>query len=293
VSQVAENKKVKSLDFRNHSRNWRDFTYVYPVISRRSRGLSIGINLNPDKACNFSCIYCQVDRTTKPRVRRVDLEVLGSELDVLVASAVSGSLFEESEFANTPDSLRRLNDLAFSGDGEPTACPVFAEAVALAVESKRRHAAHEAKIVLITDACYLMQPRVICGLELMDVSDGEIWAKLDAGTESYHRLINRPSHTLEHVIDNIVHAARIRPVTIQTLFMRVDDEAPHSGEISSYVDRLRQIRRQGGQIAAVQIYTVARPPAERSVSALSDEQLDQIVDTVRRATSLPVEPFYG
>jgi len=293
VSQIADNKKVKTLDFQNHSRNWRDFIYVYPVISRRSRGLSVGINLNPDKACNFSCIYCQVDRSAEPRVRRVDLDVVAAELDSLVAAAATGAIFEEPEFAGTPQRLRRLNDLAFSGDGEPTTCPVFAEAVALAIESKQKHAADEAKIVLITDACYLTQARVVVGLELMDRSNGEIWAKLDAGTESYYRRINRPSHSLEHVIDNIVHAARVRPVTIQTLFMRVDDQAPPSDEISAYIDRLIEIRRRGGTIAAVQICTVARPPAERSVTALSDEQVDEIVDTVHRTTSLPVEPFYG
>ncbi|MBM3871597.1 MAG: radical SAM protein, partial [Verrucomicrobia bacterium] len=41
---------------RDHTRIYRDFTYVYPVISRRSGGLSIGINLNPDKKCNFDCV---------------------------------------------------------------------------------------------------------------------------------------------------------------------------------------------------------------------------------------------
>lgn len=49
---------------RDHTRVYRDFTYVYPVISRRSGGLSVGINLNPDKVCNFDCVYCEVDRKT-------------------------------------------------------------------------------------------------------------------------------------------------------------------------------------------------------------------------------------
>ena len=41
---------------RDHTRHFTDFTFVYPVISRRSRGLSIGVNLNPDKVCNFDCV---------------------------------------------------------------------------------------------------------------------------------------------------------------------------------------------------------------------------------------------
>ena len=46
----------------DHTRHFTDFTFVYPVISRRSKGLSIGANLNPDKGCNFDCIYCEVAR---------------------------------------------------------------------------------------------------------------------------------------------------------------------------------------------------------------------------------------
>src|ERR1041384_5902109 len=58
--------------FTQHSRSWRENRYVYPVVSRRSKGLSIGVNLNPDKVCNFDCIYCCVDRKTPPVWRDVD-----------------------------------------------------------------------------------------------------------------------------------------------------------------------------------------------------------------------------
>ena len=46
----------------DHPRTHAGNRYVYPVISRRAGGLSIGINLSADKLCNFHCIYCQVDR---------------------------------------------------------------------------------------------------------------------------------------------------------------------------------------------------------------------------------------
>src|SRR5690606_7543342 len=88
--------------FREHPRSWRENLYVYPVISRRSRGLSIGINLNPDKSCNFDCLYCCVDRTVPPAVRKVDLAVVRAELDHLLGLAVSGRLFEAPPFDQTP-----------------------------------------------------------------------------------------------------------------------------------------------------------------------------------------------
>ena len=58
--------------FAAHPRTYHENKFVYPVLSRRSGGISIGVNLNPDKICNFDCIYCQVDRRSAERnaVRR-------------------------------------------------------------------------------------------------------------------------------------------------------------------------------------------------------------------------------
>src|SRR5437762_3861086 len=115
----------------DHSRQFADFTFVYPVISRRARGLSIGVNLNPDKVCNFDCVYCCVDRTVPATIREVDLEVLREELKHMLELVKSGELFQQSPFDATPAHLRRLNDIAFSGDGEPTSFPQFEQACEL------------------------------------------------------------------------------------------------------------------------------------------------------------------
>src|SRR5207253_10281927 len=106
--------------YTEHARTWQANRYVYPVISRRSQGLSIGVNLNPDKVCNFDCIYCCVDRSEPPVVREVDLAVLRDELDHALTLADSGEIFQVPPLDQTPPPLRRLNDVAFSGDGEPT-----------------------------------------------------------------------------------------------------------------------------------------------------------------------------
>lgn len=265
--------------------------YVYPVLSRRSRGLSIGLNLNPDKVCNFDCIYCQVDRTLPATVRKVDVDVLRHELDEMVGLAAGGRIFEQAPFAAAAASLRRINDIAFSGDGEPTICPEFAECVRVAAEVKADHELPDVKIVLITDACYLARPAVREALALMDLHNGEIWAKLDAGTEEFFRKINRPSHSLRHVLDNILDAARIRPVVIQSLWMQLHGQPPPDLEVVAFADRLNELAASGGQIKLVQLYTVARRAAEVYVSPLSPEQLDHLTAIVRSQTSLPVESF--
>src|SRR5438132_8734203 len=104
--------------FQDHRRSFADNRYVYAVVSRRSKGVSIGINLNPDKICNFDCVYCQVDRKTPPIVRDVDVARLLHELEDMLDLVASGELFDMDRFAGTPPVLRRLNDIAFSGDGE-------------------------------------------------------------------------------------------------------------------------------------------------------------------------------
>src|SRR5688572_22545251 len=117
---------IKPLNlFTLHSRHWATNRYVYPVISRRSKGLSIGVNLNPDKICNFDCVYCCVDRTMPPTVREVDMAVLRDELQHMVQIAASGEIWTQPPFDQTPAPLRRINDIAFSGDGEPTSFGKF------------------------------------------------------------------------------------------------------------------------------------------------------------------------
>src|SRR5438445_111855 len=67
-----ETKVTAPLSVGRHPRAYRENHYVYPVLSRRARGVSIGINLNPDKICNWDCVYCQVDRTTPAAIPQVD-----------------------------------------------------------------------------------------------------------------------------------------------------------------------------------------------------------------------------
>ncbi|MHC4997174.1 MAG: radical SAM protein, partial [Planctomycetota bacterium] len=114
--QRPTNRQPLDRLFASHPRLWQDFQYVYPVLSRRSGGLSIGVNLNIDKVCNFHCVYCQVDTHVPPPRTDVDLDQLAEELDWLCGFAASGALWEVAPFDAAPEHLRRVNDIAFSGD---------------------------------------------------------------------------------------------------------------------------------------------------------------------------------
>jgi wyosine [tRNA(Phe)-imidazoG37] synthetase (radical SAM superfamily) len=283
-----------SLGISRHSRSLDGSRYVYAVLSRRSKGISVGINLNPDKVCNFDCIYCQVDRTVAPAVSRVDEAILAQELESTLAKASSGGLFQDPPFDRVPEPLRRLADLAFAGDGEPTTYPRFREVVAQVVALKKKLGLGGLKIALLTNCTVLDRPAVREALALLDESDGEIWAKLDAGTEEYYETVCVPGGAeFAKILANILEAARIRPLVIQSLFLRCGDQPPRAGEIAAFCERLNEVTAGGGRIRGVQVYTVARRPAVEAVSPLSDGEVDAIAEQVRRRTGLQVEAFYG
>lgn len=283
--------------FRDHRRQWRDCLYVYPVIARRSKGLSIGINLNPDQRCNYSCVYCQVDRARKGAtgVSPVALPVLRDELALALAHAKGGQLWHEERFAGTPKALRRINDIAFSGDGEPTCVGNFDRAVAVAAEAKAAAQLPEVKLVVITNATNLQSPQVRRALAILDAHNGEIWAKLDAGTPAYFQRVNRPAPaiTLDRIVENIAFVAQGRPILLQTLLMNLAGQPPSADEIAAYCGRVKQILSAGGKIKLIQVHTVARQPAEEIALPLTDDQLNGIADVIRAATGVKVETYAG
>jgi wyosine [tRNA(Phe)-imidazoG37] synthetase (radical SAM superfamily) len=279
------------LSVQDHSRSFWDFTYVYPVISRRSRGLSIGVNLNPDKVCNFDCVYCEVDRAVPPKARVLDLLKVRVELAEMIRLALSGKLGEDPKFAEAAPLTRLVRDIAFSGDGEPTMVPNFDECVRVAVDAKRTFGLADTKIVLITDAAGLDKESVRRGLAEMDAHQGEIWAKLDAGTEPYFRTVNRSNIRFERILANLESTARARPIVIQSLFLRVRGEAMPPEELAAYCDRLKAIVAAGGRIAEVHAYTIARPTPEAWAMKLSPAELEATAATIRTRTGLPVSTF--
>ncbi len=276
-----------------HPRAYRENLYVYPVLSRRARGISIGINLNPDKVCNFDCIYCQVDRTTPAVVRRVDEIRLKDELLAILQEAKEGALFERPEFRTVPDVFRVVRDITFAGDGEPPSYPNFKGVVEDVLAIKKAAGFPGLKVILLTNATLIDRDRVKEAMRLMDLDHGEFWLKLDAGTEEYYRLIDRTSIPFSKVMENIREAARLRPVVLQSLFMKVRGEGPSPAEIAAFCDRVREILSDGS-VSLIQVYTVARRPAEPYVAPLPDVDLDLIAAEVRRRVpSVPVETFYS
>ena len=275
----------RRLDFQDHRRDLDANRYVYAVVSRRARGLSIGVNLNPDKVCNFDCPYCQVDRTTPGGPARIELPALGRGAGVLLERVRGGDLWTRPPFDTTAPALRRVADVAFAGDGEPTTPPEF-PAAARAARRLRDREASGVPLRLLTNATLFHKDRVRAALDDFD----ELWCKLDAGTETYFHRVDGTRMPFRLVLDNLLLVARERPIVLQSLFPAFDGAGPDEDEIAAWVERLREIAAAGGRIALVQVYTVARRPADPGVSALGHERLEAIAERAR-SVGLAAEVF--
>lgn len=289
-------KPTRSLDqlFASHPRLWQDFEYVYPVLSRRSGGLSIGVNLNIDKICNFHCVYCQVDTHVAPVRVDVDLDQLGRELDWLCGFAASGGIWEVEPFAGAPAKLHRVNDIAFSGDGEPTTFGGFEEACRIASEMKTKHGLEDVKLVTLSNMTMAHKENVQRGLGILEANGGELWAKLDAGTDDYYAKVDRSGVKLDRIVENILLSGKRHPLAIQSLLMRLHGEATPVAEFEAYLDRVGQLLEGGCQIKLVQLYTIARDTAESYATPLTKAELDDLAARfTARFPQTEVDVYYG
>jgi wyosine [tRNA(Phe)-imidazoG37] synthetase (radical SAM superfamily) len=272
------------------ARDFLDNRHVYAVISPRARGLSVGVNLCPDKHCNFACCYCEVNREEPARASVLDIPAMVSELERTIRLVRAGGLAERSSFRNAPPSLLELRHVTLSGDGEPTLCPNFVEAVEAIIHLRASGRLEFFKLVLVTNTTGLDQPGVAEGLRLLTPRD-EIWAKFEAGTQEYMNRVNRPDCSIEQVMAKILHVAQQRPVVIQSLFPSIDGIAPSASEIEEYVRRLRTLKSAGAQISLVQIYSATRPTPHAESGHLPLRTLTQISRRVPQACGLRAEVF--
>lgn len=270
----------------------RDFLenrFVYAVVSARARGLTVGVNVNPEKNCNFRCVYCEVHRngdTPEP----LNVESMAAELKKTLAYVREGRLRERPWYRALPDELLQLRHVALSGDGEPTLSPAFVEVVQAIVHVRALSGFPFFKLVLLTNATGLDRPLVQQGLKCLTRSD-EVWAKLDGGTQAYVNKVNRGHVPLEKILSNILMLGRQRPVVIQSLFPAINDEEPPLEEIEQYAQRLAELKNAGADISLVQIYSATRPSPNSESGHLPLKVLSRIAQTVRQTTGLKAEVF--
>jgi len=267
------------LTVQDHDRDSAGLTYVYPVLSRRSRGLSVGVNLNVNRACNWRCVYCQVPDLAAGNAPTADLAQLEHELEAFLRAAVD----PDWQAAHLPPEARALRDVAFSGDGESTSCPNFAAAVlTVGRVLERLGLAGRVPVVLITNGSLLHRPDPQAGLVELARIGGEVWCKLDSATAEGQARMNGAHAGVERARANLVTAASLCPTWIQTMALAFDGQAPSAVEQAAYLELVRGLVADRVPLRGVLLYGYARPSHQPEAPRLSALPVEWLHDFARR-----------
>jgi wyosine [tRNA(Phe)-imidazoG37] synthetase (radical SAM superfamily) len=276
---------MPQLSIRDHRRDVAGMTYVYPVVSRRAGGVSVGINLNPNNACNWRCIYCQVPNLTRGGPPPIDLTRLEAELRDMLDQLYVGDYLAR----HAPLEARRVVDVAFSGNGEPTSAPEFSAAVDLVLGILESFSLPQPpKLRLITNGSLLDRPEVQAGIAAIGAQRGEVWFKVDAvESEMMHR-INGVSYAHETVRRRLSLCAELCETWVQTCCFAVEGEVFSLADSESYMDLLRGLAHR---LAGVFLYGLARPSMQAEaalITSVPPAWLEARAEKIRHLTGLTV-----
>jgi wyosine [tRNA(Phe)-imidazoG37] synthetase (radical SAM superfamily) len=264
--------------------------FVYLVISPRTRGLSIGVDVNPVLKCSLHGSSCEIGRDKPTRPSQFDVRRMAAELQATLALVNSGRLRQLPRYAKLPDDLLQVRHVALGGDGEPTLSKHFAGALETLIRLRELPGLPFFKIVVVTNSTALDRPKVKYALQSLSCRD-EIWSGLDGGTQSYLNKLDGGACLLKKIMDNILLVGRQRRVIIQSLFPAINGKSPPAREIKQYARRLKELRKAGAEISLVQIYSATRSMARTSFSHLPLKSLSNIAKVVRQVAGLRAEVF--
>jgi wyosine [tRNA(Phe)-imidazoG37] synthetase (radical SAM superfamily) len=265
----------KKLSTTDHSRDIAGLKYVYPVLSRRAGGLSIGINFNTNNACNWRCVYCQVPDLVRGAAPVMDFQLLEDELRFFLDNVLNGNFFDQF---NVPEQQRVIKDIAISGNGEPTSLKGFARAVQLVGQlGKEFKVLPSSHFVLISNGSLMHQAEVQQGLKILNDYQGQVWFKLDSATESGRQKINDTRQSNKKTLENLNLSADLCETRIQTCVLDFLSDAERSSEKTAYLELLREMQQNAVKVRKIMLYTVARhslqPEAER-IRKTGAEEMD-------------------
>ena len=273
------------LTIEDHRRDSAGLRYVYPVISRRAGGVSVGINLNVNNACNWACVYCQVENLTRGGPPPIDLDLLERELDGFLDDALHGDFMSRE----VPAEARRLMDIAFSGNGEPTSAAEFPEAVQAVRRVLERHGlAGKLPVRLITNGSLLHRPRVRDGIRVLGELGGEVWFKVDRAMPAEVETINGVPMDTGKIRDNLSRCAALATTWVQTCWFALDGIAPDAAARDAYCALLAPV---ASRLAGVHLYGLARPsmqPAAPRLQRLDADEMEKFAAEIQEKTGIRV-----
>ena len=261
------------LSIHDHSRELSGLKYIYSVISRRAGGLSIGINLNVNNACNWQCIYCEIPNLTRGSPPPIELDVLENELRLFLHDIIHGDYMER----NVAIEDRHLKDIAFSGNGEPTSAAEFPQVILIVKKILQEYdLLHKIKIRLITNGSLMHEASVLKSIEMLEEINGEVWFKVDAATEETIKTVNQVNLKPNQILERLLNTANICPTFVQTCIFTINGKSPDEKDIDAYIELINKAKKI---IKGVHLYGLARPslqPRARDLERISEEELKNI-----------------
>ena len=235
----------------------RETTVFGPIFSRRL-GHSLGINLLPEKGklCNFDCIYCECGWNRDGREDRR----LPSVSEVLAAL--------EKKLSECAAAGTAIDSITFSGDGEPTLNPGFAEIVKGTV-ALRDSLYPSAKVSVLSNATMIWKDEVFEALRKVD----NPILKIDAATDEGAKAVNSPQG--EYSVARIVSGLEMfgGDFILQTMFLRSPVfETGSEPNLSLWMDIVRRLRPR-----ETMVYTIARETPMQGLKPYSEIEMRSLV----------------
>ncbi|MCK5872581.1 MAG: radical SAM protein [Methylococcales bacterium] len=247
---------TQKLTSSDHDRNVVGLKYVYPVISRRSGGLSIGLNFNSNNACNWRCMYCQVPDLTKGAAPELDFDVLEKELNYFFNEVLYGDFYARF---NVPKAQRIIKDIALSGNGEPTSVKNFEKALQMIGRIATQAGIFpSAKFILITNGSFMHRADVKQGLRVLNHYNGQIWFKFDSATTHGLSHINNTALLPKTQQIQLKYASDLCQTTLHTCLVNYRQQGLLASEKNAYLKAVTLIKKQTN-IQTITLYSLARP----------------------------------
>ena len=277
---------IDILTITNHDRNIFQGKYIYPVVSRRAGGLSLGINLNTNNACNWQCIYCEVPNLVRGKPEPIDLQQLERELDYWLDQIVNKSFLSQYTKSKT-----EFKDIAFSGNGEPTASKQFKDVIGILIKKINEYKLDKKIIIrLITNGSYMTNPAIQKSFSLISNFNREIWFKIDGVKKNDLQTVNQVNLSLATIRKNLEAAIKNGPTIIQTCLFKLNNTLPSLELLEAYIDFLKLYRQE---VKGIHLYSLARlseQPSQNKLTRLTKSELEVIASKIK-VLNIPIQIF--
>lgn len=230
----------------------KEMKYVYGPVPSRRLGVSLGVSPIPKKACNYSCVYCQLGRTdcmTNTRQMFFTVKEIMDEFDEVLRNNI------------------KFDVVTIVGEGEPTLYLGLGELIS------EIHKRTDKPVAVITNGALFYDANLRSELYQADI----VLPTLDAYDDASFKKINRPHGAIDFkmVKDGLKTFSEEYQGQLWIELMLIDGINEDDESLRKYSEALKELHYD-----RLYINTPVRPPAETFVKAIDHEKMSHAVDVL-------------